>query len=161
MPIHRSLVLSDSQHVRVPILHLRGSLPGEHLRSIIPDEPIFRRGIPQLRIAGIAVLGGAAGGARGSHGLRVSSRHQVSLLQVWCFGNDTATRFPLHSTVKHRQREDVYLHLVLVHHSVHHVIGSDGVQSGHHLCPGRETETVASLLSAAVHRNLLQYQQKN
>lgn len=82
------------------------------------------------------------------------------LPQVWCLGHDTKARFPLHTAVKHRQREDIHLHLVLVLHTGHHVVRPVGVQSDDHLRTDNTTEAAAPVDEIAAHRDLPECQQE-
>lgn len=136
-------------------------MPREHLPSNVPDESVLRRRVPELRSTRAAVLRRSAGGTRRPYGLRVSSRHQVHLSQIRCFGNDTEARLPLHTAAKHRQRKDLHLHLVLVYDPLHHADRSDGLQSCHHFRPGGQTEIVAPVFETVAHRDLPEYQQEN
>lgn len=162
MPIHRLLVLlSDAQHVCVPVFRLRGPLPRQYFPSTVPDESVLRRRIPQLRIASSTIIRRAAGGTRGSYGLRFSTRHQMHFPQVWCIGNHTEARLPVHPAFEHRERENVHFHLVLVHHPVDIVDRLDGLQSRHNLRPSRQAKIAPSVVTTSLHRNLQQYQQED
>ncbi|KAE8737719.1 hypothetical protein FOCC_FOCC016817 [Frankliniella occidentalis] len=114
---HRLLAAScrAAQLLRHPLLPVRDALPGQHHRPALHDEPLLRRRVLQLRAARHVLLGPEPGGARRPHGVRVPARHQVHLPQVRCVRHDPEARLALPSAAQHRQREDVHLHLVLVH----------------------------------------------
>jgi len=84
----------------------------------------------------------------------------VYLPQVWCLRHDTAARFPLHIAAKHRQREDIHLHLVLVLHPGYHAVRPVGIQSGDYLCTDGTTEAAAPIDEIAADRDLPQCQQQ-
>lgn len=81
--------------------------------------------------------------------------------QIRSFRYDTAARFSLHSAVEHRQREDIYLHLVLVLHTGHHVNHSDTTSNYDNLRSGGTAETAASVGETIAHRDLPERQQES
>jgi len=152
--IQRWIVLSESQHVRVSVLRLRGSVPRQYNRSTLSDEPILRWRIPQLWSASTAVLGYTARGTNWPHGLCVSPRYQVYIPQIRSFGYNTTARFSLHFAIKYRQWKDIHLHLVLVLHTRLHVSCSDNISSSDHLRSNHTAENTTSIIENIAHRNL-------
>jgi hypothetical protein len=63
-----------------------------------------------------------------SDDLRVPSGDQVHVLQVRCVWQHSNARQPLHPPAEHRQREDVHLPLVLVHHTRCCALATDPLQ---------------------------------
>lgn len=162
MPIHRLLVLlSDTQHVCVPVFRLRGPLSCQYFPSTVPDESVFRRRISQLRTASFTIIRCPTRRTCRSYGLRLSTRYQMHFPQVWCIRNHTEARLSMYSTVEHRQRKNVYFHLVLVYYSIDFVDRLDGLQSCHNLRPSRQTKIASSVIKTSLHRNLQQYQQED
>lgn len=162
MPIHRLLVLlSDPQHVCVPVFRLRGPLSCQYFPSTVPDESVLRRRIPQLWTASFTIIRRSTGGTRRSYGLRFSTRYQMHFPQVWRIRNHTEARLSVYPTVEHRKRKNVYFHLVLVYYSIDFVDRLDGLQSRHNLRPSRQTKIASSVITTSLHRNLQQYQQED
>lgn len=162
MPIHRLLVLlSDAQHVCVPVFRLRGPLPCQYFPSTVPDESIFRRRVPQLWTASLTIIRRSTGRTCRSYGLRLSTRYQMHIPQVWCIRDHTEARLSMYPTVEHRQRENVHFHLVLVYHPIDFVDRLDGLQSRHNLRPSRQTKIALPVITTSLHRNLQQYQQED
>jgi hypothetical protein len=103
------------QLVRPAVLRLRVPLPRQRPAAALPDEQVLRRSIPVVRMARDEVLRAGARGPDGSHGVRLPQSDQVHLPQVRSVGVHPEARQSVRAPLEHRQREDVHLHLVLVH----------------------------------------------
>lgn len=107
-------------HLRDPVLSLRVPLPRQHHHAAVPHESLLRRRVLLVRAARDELLRDAAGAARRPDGVCVPARHQVRLPQVRSVRQHPEARLAVHPAAEHCQREDVHLHLVLVHHPLHH-----------------------------------------
>lgn len=110
-----SIFLSESQPLCFPLLGLWMHLPYQHHSTAVSHEQILRGRILVLWLARHEFLRAISRWPHRSNGLYFPQSHQVHLPQIWSVGQHTKTRQSLHSSSQHRQREDLHLHLVLVH----------------------------------------------
>lgn len=86
-------------------------------RPDVPDEPLLRRRLPDVRLRGDRVHEQRRGEPRGSDDTNLSADDQVHVPQVRRVRRLGTARLPVHIATERGEREDLRVPVVLVHHT--------------------------------------------
>ncbi|KAF8796847.1 hypothetical protein HNY73_001180 [Argiope bruennichi] len=127
--------LKTARLVRCEILPVRGYGICKRRWSNVSHEPVLRRRVPQLWYRSHKIFRKRPGESNRSNDTNLSSRYQMSLLQIWIFWQRRDARCALCLATKRHQRKDFYLPVVLVHHSVSADRTGARLPGGYHCLP--------------------------
>lgn len=102
--------------LRVSLLPVRAAESRQRRRPDLLHRLLPGRRVHHLRLRGPQVHRAGARAAHGSHVPGVPEGDQVHIPQVWCVRHGAEVRWSLRAAAQHRQREDLRVPLVLVHH---------------------------------------------
>lgn len=109
---------TETQIVCASLLGMWSILFGKYCHSNVDHESIFRWRISFIWMACHEFIGYSTRTTIWSNGVCVSSHYKMYIPQIWCIRINTKTRFIMHTSIEYCQRENIYIHLVLVYNSI-------------------------------------------